>query len=366
MSRRTGAAPQGAEQRHRYYSHPEELTDEEREEQQIYRDSVIHDFDEGFEPRTLKLNGKPFKVELGPRLFRYLDGTDSGCNVYPWADTRTMVRLNLIGERRMLNIMLGFNPTGFPFPTSITFDKTRWVGRIRFDDGQTQEIRDFESDVISSEDLTLIERARTRRLRAECDPALPSDGGMEDMPEAPDNGAVPAASQPMPERPDWGICDEGATFKIYTPEGEFTVKNNVGYRQIVWMFCHAAGGKTYDISQLYSETQGRAEHTAALPEFLDEDSGGEEHEPCDAPASGTVNVDAQTDVKTKEQVRKQLRELAHDREQAIMESNETAIAEIDKETADLTKYLSATCGLNGKPRGFGNDLSRRIATVKKR
>jgi len=348
------------------YGLPGEETDAERMINRMIEESIIYDSDPEFLPRTLRLNGKPFKVELGPRLIRFYEGAVIGCQVFPWPDFFRMVRLILIGEKRVLCIDLGFRPEGVPFPARITANPKKGTGRIWFEDGQTQEIRDFEIEETSIENRTAIDFARTRRLIANHVPAvLPVNAERETAMVA---GSVLEGEpcEPMPERPSWGISDEGATLRVYTPDGDFTLKNSVGNRQIVWMFRHAAEGRPCDISRLYSETQGRAEHTAALPDFTTEDRGGDEqHESGDVQASGTLNVDAQMDVQTMRQVKERLHELSRERTQAQAENNDAALARIDKEVDDLKRYLTTGCGLKGKPRVFSNDLSKRIATVKK-
>lgn len=56
------------------YGLPGEETDEERDYQRIIEESIIVAADPEFVPRTLKLNGKPFTVELGPSLIRFYEG----------------------------------------------------------------------------------------------------------------------------------------------------------------------------------------------------------------------------------------------------------------------------------------------------
>jgi hypothetical protein len=316
-------------------------------------------------PRTLKLNGKPFKVELGPSLIHFYEGAVIGCQSFPWADFYKMVRLVLIGDKRVLCVDLGFRPEGFPFPVRISANLKTGKGRIWFEDDQSQEIRDFEIEKTSLENRTAIELARTRRLRAGRGVALPPNRVVEETTESLDSITGPAVREPASGKPLWGINDEGATIRIYTPDGDFTVKNSAGYRQIVWLFRHAAGGKTYDIAQLYSETQGRAEHTAALPEFTTEDSDGGERDTGDVPAAGTLNVDAQMDAQAKREVNERLHELNRERGQAQARNNGAALARIDKEVDDLKRYLTTGCSIKGKTRVFSTDLSKRVAAVKK-
>ncbi len=149
------------------------------------------------------------------------------------------------------------------------------------------------------------------------------------------------------------FLDEGASYRIVMPEGEFTVKKDVGSQYLHWFARNPRDDKRALV--LVAEVRGNGVRKVA-GDYDDSES------PPLAGGEG-VNVDAMTTMDILRELRERLRGIKSERDRAEEEGNQVRLAELNVEATSIEERLRKDTKLSGMVRQFANEDSRAQGSI---
>lgn len=153
----------------------------------------------------------------------------------------------------------------------------------------------------------------------------------------------------------WLFKDEGATYRIRVPAGDFTLKKTKGLEYLYWFARHPK--QTVSVATVLGEVSG------LMPKTVVVDPPGQESE-LPGGAKGP-HVDDVTTRDSISRLRERLREIAAERTKAVKEDNTDFDAQLNTEAQRIGEQLEKDTGLGGRLRKWPTAESRNVVSVRK-